>query len=186
MRVNLSGPYLVEINKGRRDSRTRCVRAQSNAEGIQPHICDLELNLLIALIEIPIAGVRDWLKNFHGRILLRFAEGGPVYAQFRLAFPRCLLPGGSQRDPNGTGSIARRWNGTEWNETAAVTGGGGSVTDPPIDCTTIRRYGAGERVTHRRARGKGWRAYVHKEISLSSARFFVFSSSRIHCYYYRM
>lgn len=58
-------------------------------------------------------------------------------AQFRFAFPCCLLPGGSRRDPNGTSARSRgsekRWNGTEWDRD-----GGGSVTDRPIDYETTK------------------------------------------------
>lgn len=59
---------------------------------------------------------------------------------------------------------SRWWDETEWDETAAVTGGGGSVTDPPIDCTTIRRYGAGERAYMDARKRKRMAAY--KEVSL--------------------
>jgi len=68
-----------------------------------------------------------------------------------------------------------RWDGTEWDETAAVTGGGGSVTDPPIDCTTIRRYGAGERGRMDAGKRKRMAACIHKEISLFFREDIVFS-----------
>jgi len=128
----------------------------------------------------------DQSENFHGRILGRFGWGktlggrGAVYAQFRLAFPsRCLVSGESRRDPNGTGSIARRpavgWDGMGRD-------GGGyrrrRFSDRPTDrlyhYTEVRSWG---KRTLGRGKGKGWRRIRTKKFPFFSWRY----EFRIYC-----